>query len=158
MSTVYDNEEYLSMIELYRSFSADKPAFSKFLDFTIVSPDFDHPHLIVNMRSDLAGNANHNSLHTGVIASILDIIGGHAVFMSVFKQMRGQSAENKFKRVSKIGSIDLRVDYLSPGTGTSFSASASILRIGNKVAVVRMELHNNKDILIALGTGSYTVG
>ena len=93
-----------------------------------------------------------------MIASILDVIGGHAVLMSVFKQMRGQPLEKKIKRISKIGSIDLRIDYLQPGTGEIFTASASILRTGNKVAVVRMELNNDKNDFIALGTGSYTVG
>jgi acyl-coenzyme A thioesterase PaaI-like protein len=31
------------------------------------------------------------------------------------------------------------------------------LRTGNKVAVTRMELHNNERQLIAVGTGAYTV-
>jgi acyl-coenzyme A thioesterase PaaI-like protein len=32
------------------------------------------------------------------------------------------------------------------------------LRSGRKVAVVRMELHDDKDTLIALGTGTYMMG
>lgn len=158
MATVYDNPEYREMSEAYRSFSADKPAFTRFLDLTIESPDFDHPRITINMREDLVGNLIYGTLHGGVIASILDIIGGHAVFMSVFQQIKGQPVEKKIKRVSKIGSIDLRVDYLRPGYGKKFIATGSILRAGNKVAVTRMELRNENDEIIALGTGSYTVG
>jgi acyl-coenzyme A thioesterase PaaI-like protein len=32
------------------------------------------------------------------------------------------------------------------------------MRSGNKVAVTRMEFFNNKEILIAVGTGTYIVG
>ncbi|MCP4614563.1 MAG: thioesterase family protein, partial [Planctomycetes bacterium] len=53
---------------------------------------------------------------------------------------------------------DMRVDYLRPPKGNEFIGTASILRRGNKVAVTRMELHNDEDKLIAVGTGTYTVG
>jgi acyl-coenzyme A thioesterase PaaI-like protein len=32
------------------------------------------------------------------------------------------------------------------------------MRTGKKVAVTRMELHNDEDLLIAVGTGTYIVG
>ena len=158
MSTVYDDAEYNEMSQTYRKMAEGKPTFNNFLQFALVSPDFDHPCLTIEMRDDLVGNPAYRTLHGGVVASILDIIGGHAVFLSVFKQLRGQPLEKKLKRVSKIGSIDLRIDYLRPGTGNSFTATASILRTGNKVAVVRMQLQNDEDSLVAVGTGSYTVG
>ena len=56
-----------------------------------------------------------------------------------------------------MGTIDLRVDYLRPGLGQSFSAKGFVLRTGRKVAVTRMELHNDKDLLIAVGTGAYSI-
>lgn len=158
MTSIYDDVEYTEMITGYRSKAEDITTFTKFLQFEITSPDFDHPSLTIDMRNELVGNITYHTLHGGIIASILDTIGGHAVFLSVFKQLRGQPLEKKMKRIGKIGSIDLRVDYLRPGKGKSFSATASILRTGNKVAVVRMELHNDEEKLIAVGTGSYTVG
>jgi len=62
------------------------------------------------------------------------------------------------ERFNKIGTIDIRVDYLRPGLGAYFIATGSTLRTGNKVSVTRMELHNDKGILIAVGTGTYVVG
>ncbi len=56
------------------------------------------------------------------------------------------------------GTIDLRIDYLLPGKGRYFIASGSILRIGNKVAITRMELHNDEQRLIAAGSGTYMLG
>jgi uncharacterized protein (TIGR00369 family) len=62
------------------------------------------------------------------------------------------------KRMAKIGTIDLRVDYLRPGKGQYFLATGTILRKGSKVAVVRTELCNEGKVLIAAGTGTYLVG
>jgi len=62
------------------------------------------------------------------------------------------------ERLSRCGTIDLRVDYLRPGQGKEFIANASIIRSGNKVAVARMELHNEDGTHIAFGTGTYLVG
>ena len=61
--------------------------------------------------------------------------------------------------VPSIGSIthSLRVDYLRPGLGGTFSAKGFVLRAGRKVAVTRMELHNDEDSLIAVGTGAYSI-
>jgi acyl-coenzyme A thioesterase PaaI-like protein len=47
---------------------------------------------------------------------------------------------------------------LQPGKGKEFTISATLLRIGNKVAVTRMEFKNEKDDLIAVGTGTYLCG
>ena len=62
------------------------------------------------------------------------------------------------ERLSRCGTIDLRVDFLRPGRGKTFIASATIIRSGNKVAVARMELHNEEGTHIAFGTGTYLVG
>jgi uncharacterized protein (TIGR00369 family) len=65
--------------------------------------------------------------------------------------------EDQVRRFNTLGTIDLRIDYLRPGRGQWFAATGYILRIGNKVAVTRMELHNDDNKLIAVGTGAYTV-
>lgn len=68
------------------------------------------------------------------------------------------TTQERAARLSRLGTIDLRIDYLRPGRGTRFSASAMLLRSGNKVAVVRSELHNELGTLIAVGTGTYLCG
>ncbi len=62
------------------------------------------------------------------------------------------------QRLSRMGTIDLRVDYLRPGRGNRFTATASLLRAGNKVAVARVELHNEEQLYIASATATYMVG
>ncbi|CCK09389.1 putative protein PaaI, possibly involved in aromatic compounds catabolism [Cronobacter sakazakii 696] len=54
-----------------------------------------------------------------------------------------------------MGTIDMRVDYLRP---QRFTASSTLLRAGNKVAVARVELHNEEQVYIASATATYMVG
>ena len=68
-----------------------------------------------------------------------------------------RSSELRQLRFGQLGTIDLRVDYLRPGRGESFTATGHNLRTGRRVAVARVELRNDLDELIAVGTGSYVV-
>jgi uncharacterized protein (TIGR00369 family) len=96
-------------------------------------------------------------LHGGVTASVLDVTGGLAAFVGTLNKYRHLSFEEQVQRFNSLGTIDLRVDYLRPGRGQWFLATGYILRIGNKVAVARTEMHNDDDHLIAVGTCAYTV-
>jgi uncharacterized protein (TIGR00369 family) len=133
-------------------------SFNDVLDFSIDSTTFDVGVITFDLRDELLGNPIYRTLHGGVISSILDIAGGHTVYLQVFKEVREKPFEKQVERLSKIGTIDLRVDYIRPGKGEHFTATGSILRLGNKIAVTRMEMHNEADVLIAVGTGTYTVG
>ena len=62
------------------------------------------------------------------------------------------------QRLSRMGTIDLRVDYLRPGRGEYFIACASRIRAGNKVSVARVDLHSDSGIHIATTTATYMVG
>jgi uncharacterized protein (TIGR00369 family) len=134
------------------------PSFNDVLDFSIDSTTFDIGVINFDLRDELLGNPIYRTLHGGVISSVLDIAGGHTVYLQVYKEVREKPFEKQVERLSKIGTIDLRVDYIRPGKGEHFTAKGSILRLGNKIAVTRMELHNEADVLIAVGTGTYTVG
>ncbi|MGK9065936.1 thioesterase family protein [Stutzerimonas chloritidismutans] len=110
------------------------------------------------MKHELIGNFFHGILHGGVIASLLDVVGGAMAMIGAFEKHQHLSREERALRLSRLGTIDLRVDYLRPGRGERFSANATLLRSGNKVAVVRSELVNEHGVLIAVGTGTYLCG
>ncbi len=111
-----------------------------------------------NSKPELIGNPYLGILHGGVTATALDVVGGCMAIAGMQIRNLHMSEEEISKKLIKTGTIDLRVDYLRPGKGEHFYAIAKLLRSGNKVAVVRMELHNEKDTLIALGTGTYMTG
>lgn len=136
----------------------DKIPFNRFLGLHFEAVERDHARLGFEMRDELVGNFLRGSLHGGVISAALDTIGGLVAFLSVLKRVDAKSLEEGVARLARIGTIDLRVDYLRSGVGRRFAATGSVLRTGNKVTVTRMELHNDEGTLIAVGTGTYLVG
>ncbi len=153
-----DDAEFREVIARFQETAGDKLYFQKLLNPQFQSPDWDHSRIVFDMKDDFVGNLMYRTLHGGIIASMLDTAGGHVVVLSAFKKVKGQPIEKQFKKLIHVGSIDFRIDFLRPGKGTRFIAEGWILRIGNKVAVTRMELRNEEDKLIAVGTGTYTVG
>jgi uncharacterized protein (TIGR00369 family) len=132
--------------------------FNKLLGIQIESLSFESARIRVDFREDLVGNFLRGSLHGGVVSAVLDLAGGLVAFLSALKIAPGGTPQEKLEKLANVGTIDMRVDYLRPGTGRHFLASAYLLRSGNKVAVTRMELNNNDNSLIAVGTGAYLVG
>ncbi len=131
--------------------------FHQLLNFRIDDLETGKPALKINMKEEFVGNFVRGNLHGGVISSLLDIIGGIVAFVEVAGKRHLQTTEEYLEQFSRMGTIDIRIDYLRPGFGQQFVASAFVLRAGNKVAVTRMELHNEDNKLIAVGTGAYVV-
>ena len=110
------------------------------------------------MKPELIGNFVQGILHGGVISTLLDVCGAAMALIGAFDKHQHLSSQERMTRLSKLGTIDLRVDYLRPGRGQRFTATAVLLRSGNKVAVVRSELHSEDGTLVAVGTGTYLTG
>ena len=132
--------------------------FNKLLGLELAYVGRDRIEVKLFSRPDLVGNYMHGILHGGVVSSMLDVAGGLMSLVGAYERMRDTNHEKRMAVLSKVGTIDMRVDYLRPGKGRWFLASARVLRTGNKVAVTRMELHNDLDELLALGTGTYMCG
>ncbi|MCO4799163.1 MAG: thioesterase family protein [Colwelliaceae bacterium] len=109
-------------------------------------------------QDKLIGNPIQKILHGGVTASVLDLAGGVVAAANIIDQLDDLSPENIQYNLRKLSTIDLRTDFLRPGKGQEFIATARIIRSGSKVAVARMELHNEQNDHIAFGTGTYMVG
>ncbi len=145
-------------ITLIKDIYENKMPFDRLLGIKIITLDLDDVCVRVDMKEEFIGNFIKKILHGGVISSVLDLTGGLIASMGILKQMKGATQEEITDRFIKMGTIDLRVDYLRAGKGDYFLTTGKILRTGNRVAVVRTEFRNNDDILIAAGTGSYIVG
>ncbi|MBL0717161.1 MAG: thioesterase family protein [Desulfosarcina sp.] len=111
----------------------------------------------IDMREELIGNYKRKILHGGVISSVMDVAGGVTALASIIPK-KGDIPLDKFQeRCFRLATINLRIDYLSPGKGDFFLATGSILRYGEIVSLVNIKLHNNFDQLIAVGIGTYMV-
>jgi uncharacterized protein (TIGR00369 family) len=145
------------MLELVRDFYVNQMPFDRLLGIGIDTLTPTNIVVRIDMREELIGNFLRGILHGGVISSVLDLTGGLIASVELLKHLQGGEPEEIARRLSRIGTIDLRVDYLRAGKGAYFLASGSVLRRGNKVAVIRTELCNDQETLIAAGTGTYLV-
>ena len=152
------NQDINSLIEIAIKVYEDRIPFNRLLGVQVKSLDLDQAVLGFEMRDDLVGNYVQEILHGGVISAVLDAAGGMLASVGVLNRMIGSPQDEMAQRLARIGTIDLRIDYLRPGRGKYFRARSNMMRTGRKVAVTRMELHNDQDLLIAVGTGTYIVG
>ena len=148
-------EKALQEIELV--FSEQVP-FDRVIGVKIEKLTGDYIEISFKKKDNLVGNFLTGALHGGVIASFLDVVGGvmtitHLTFRAQDKD--GMIDKVPLSNLSKFGTIDMRIDYLRPGTGKKFIATGSILKSGAKVTVARMELNDDEGRKIAVGTGSY---
>lgn len=132
--------------------------FNQLLGLKVMYCDKDRAEIHFDWQDKLIGNKAQNILHGGVIATSLDLAGAVVAASNIVAQMKDASEDAIVKNLSKLGTIDLRTDFLRPGRGEKFIATSTIIRSGNKVAVARMELHNEEGLHIAVGTGTYMVG
>ena len=128
--------------------------FNKVLGLRLESMDPKAPKLAFDMRPELVGNSRRGILHGGVISAVLDATGGFAIMLALAREPK---AGEKLS-FPNIGTIDLRVDYLRPGRGKHFVATAKVVRLGNRIAVTHMELANDAGELISTGAAAYVVG
>ncbi len=151
MNSPINDEEFVSAInEIF-----EKVPFNKVLGLKVESIRPDCVKTVFEMRDELKGHYELGMLHGGVISTVLDATGGLAAAMDIQKKTHSESLEAKLERSLRMSTIDLRVDFLRPGLGNRFVVTAYTLRTGNKVVVTRIELHNDQNDLIAVGTGSY---
>lgn len=148
------NKKYEQLTEHWNN---DMP-FNQLLGLKIVNLDVNKAEVRFLWNEQLVGNPAQKILHGGVTASALDLAGGAVAAASMIEQLTDHSPSAIRECLSKLGTIDLRTDYLRPGRGEEFVVTAHIIRRGRKVTVARMEMHNEIGDHIAFGTGTYLVG
>ena len=145
------------MLKIVREVYENLP-FNRLLGLSVDQLKLDEAGFHFAMCNDLIGNEVHGILHGGVISAVLDTTGGMTATASAIKRRQNLSHDEIIEWIARIGTIDMRVDYLRPGRGERFQSSGTVMRTGNKVAVTRMELRNEDNLMIAIGTGAYIVG
>ena len=148
------------VLESIKTYYLEWLPFNKVLGISIDHLDYETSGAVTSfpMKPDLIGNSAAGILHGGVTAAVIDLTGGLSALLSCVKINEGASLEDIQAKLVASATIDMRVDYLRAGKGDFFTATGSVLRQGNKVAVIRTEFCNDLNLLIAAGTGTYLVG
>jgi uncharacterized protein (TIGR00369 family) len=103
------------------------------------------------------GHYAHGRLHGGVISAVLDHMGGLALMVAIAARHAQDNAQQVLKRFARLGTIDLRVDFLRQGLGKQFTATAEVTRLGGRIGNTQMRLVNEEGTLIATAAAAYTV-
>ena len=150
--------DYQNVFDQLADMYENQMPFDRLLGVQVETLSFAETRVRIDMKDEFIGNYFRKILHGGVISSVLDLTGGLIASVELIKNIASGQPELIMERLTRIGTIDLRVDFLRAGKGAFFIASGSVLRKGNKVAVIRTEMHNDQKLLIAAGTGTYLVG
>lgn len=145
---------FSTLTDVYNS----KMPFNKLLGIEVTELNLDRAVISIHSREDLYGNFIQKILHGGVISSVIDLSGGIIAQAHALSKMSGLSIGQMMHRFSMMSTLNMRVDYLRPGSGNTFKCISRVIRAGNKVAVVQMEMANPDGKQIAVGTGSYLIG
>ncbi len=87
----------------------------------------------------------------------LDATGGFALMVAIGEKHADETTEQVMHRFARMGTIDLRIDYLRQGLGQRFVASAEVTRLGGRVGSTLMRLVNEQGTLIATGAAAYMI-
>jgi uncharacterized protein (TIGR00369 family) len=111
----------------------------------------------IDMKHDLVGHFAYQRLHGGVISASLDALAGLAVMAAIGARHMDETPLQRLHRFAKLGTIDLRIDYLRPAISSHFELAAEVLRLGSRVATVRMEFRDAEARLLSTGAAAYIV-
>jgi uncharacterized protein (TIGR00369 family) len=111
----------------------------------------------LEMRPELIGHYAHQRLHGGVISAALDAMAGLAIMAAIGARHMDEKPIERMHRFGRLGTIDLRIDYLRPAIGERFTLRGEVLRVGSRVATTRMAFCDPGGELLATGAAAYIV-
>lgn len=135
----------------------EKIVFNQVLGLKITSVLPERVTARIDMKPELVGHYSYNRIHGGVISAGLDAMGGLACMAAIGARHMDEAPEQRLHRFAKLGTIDLRIDYLRPGIGSHFELRAEVMRLGSRVASTRMEFLGPDGKLLSCGSGAYIV-
>lgn len=149
-------EQALLDAELVETFE-QRISFNQVLGLKIASVRPGDIRATLAMKPELVGHFAHGRLHGGVISAVLDALGALALMAAIGERHPHDSAAQVMHRFTRMGTIDLRVDFLRPGLGRHFLATAEVLRLGGRIGSTQMRLLNDAGTLVATAAAAYTV-
>ena len=140
-----------------RQIFEEKIVFNQVIGLKLASLGAERVSARLEMKPQLVGHFTYGRLHGGVISASLDALGGLAVLAAIGARHMDEPPEQRLHRFGKVGTIDLRIDYLRQGLGERFELHAQVMRLGSRVANTRMEFLGEDGALIATGAAAYIV-
>lgn len=131
--------------------------FNQVLGLKVESLDPADVRMRLDMRPELVGHYAYGRLHGGVISASLDALAGMALMVALGEKYCDETADQVMHRFGRMGTIDLRVDFLRQGIGSHFIGHAEVTRLGGRIGSTQMRLVNDQGTLIATAAASFVV-
>lgn len=144
-------------VDALKQLFEEKIVFNQVLGLKITAITPDKVTARINMKPELVGHYSHNRIHGGVISACLDAMGGLACMAAIGARHMNETPQQRLHRFGKLGTIDLRIDYLRPAVSDHFELRAEVMRLGSRVASTRMEFLAADGKLLSTGSGAYIV-
>lgn len=116
--------------------------FADLIGVEVTEVEDGHAEGKIEMRKELSWNQDQLMAHGGVTFTLADTVGG-AALVSLNDH--------------PVPTIDMRIDYLSAGTGDLY-AEADVVRNGSDVGTVDVNVYDEDDEHIADARGVYKTG
>lgn len=101
--------------------------FNTFVGLEIVDVTPEKAQLKLPHRQEHIGDPTRPALHGGALAMLADTAGGTLVIAAT-------------EAGDKVSTLDMRIDYLRPANLVDTFADATLVRLGNRAAVVRIHV------------------
>ena len=144
-------------IDGLRQLFEEQIVFNRVMGLKIVDIQAERVSARIDMKPELIGHFVHGRMHGGVISACLDALGGLACMAAMGVRHLDEPPLQRILRFEKLGTIDLRIDYLRPAISEHFHLHAEVLRLGSRVGSTRMEFHAASGLLLAVGAGAYMI-
>lgn len=118
----------------------DVSPFQRWLGLQVTEVDEGRMCIALPWKEDLVSNPNPPTVHGGILASVIDLLGLYSVLTT------GSIS---------IATVDLRVDYHRPAGPGDMRAEANIIKLGSKVSTAETKVFGPDGKLLASGRGVY---
>ncbi len=118
----------------------DVSPFQRWLGLRVSDVDEGRMCVTLPWKEDLVSNPNPPTVHGGILASVIDLLGLYSVLTT------GSIS---------IATVDLRVDYHRPAGPGDMTAEATIIKLGSKVSTAETKIYGADGKLLASGRGVY---
>lgn len=118
----------------------DVSPFQRWLGLKVAEVESGRLVVTVPWKEELVSNPTPPTVHGGILASIIDLMGLYTVLTT------GNLS---------LATVDLRVDYHRPAGVGEMRAEARIIKLGSKVSTAETQVTDANGKLLASGRGVY---
>lgn len=123
--------------------------FNRFLGLELVHADPAGTTIVrIPFRDEFLGDPVKRIVHGGILATLVDVTGGATAFASFLPDLSGFAG---------INTVDMRVDYLRPGSGAWFEGRGRVVKKGSRIIFTHVEVFSDTGVQVAMGSAAYSI-